>query len=139
MNPIADNANATAWEGPGDRARQVMRDYLDILRGYMAVRDTEEDPAHVQHTRSRPLEAANLPANMRQLLEKYKHEHPGAILQPVGYLAMGETGAAPNTCGFTSLPREEDLVILALTETVATAGGVEARSQVLLLQRGKEA
>lgn len=89
MNPSADNANATAWEGPGDRARQVMWDYLDVLRGYTAVPHTEEDPAHVQRTQSKPLEAADLPANMRQLLEKYRDEHSGAILSQLGIWQWG--------------------------------------------------
>jgi hypothetical protein len=71
---------------------------------------------------------------MRQLLERYKREHPGNI-QLVAYLTVGAPDAARSAAGFQDLPSEEALVILALTETIASVNGVEARSQVLLLRR----
>ena len=133
-----NNTTRTVWEGRGDRARQFMREYLDVLRAYAAVPDSEEETPLASRTPFKALVARDLPTDMRQLLERYEREHPGTVVEPVGYLTVGALEATRSSVGFADLPREEDLVILALTETVASAGRVEARSQVLLLRCGEK-
>ena len=137
MNPHEGNTTGAEWEGPGDRARQFMREYRDVLRGYAAAPDTEEETTLSARTPSKALAVSDLPVDMRHLLERYEREHPGTVVRPVAYLTGGAPDATRGTFGFADLPPEEDLVILALTETVASAGRVEARSQVLLLRCGE--
>ena len=68
---------------------------------------------------------SDLPAEMQQLLERYKREHPGKV-QPIAYIIAGGPDAARSVSQFADLPPEDELVILALTETVASADRVEA-------------
>jgi len=115
------------WDGSGDRARQIMREYRGLLSGYAPVPELEKKKARKER-------ASGLPADMRQLLERYKREHPGKV-EPIAYITAGGSDATRNVSQFAELPPEDDLVILALTETVASADHVEARSQVLLIRR----
>jgi hypothetical protein len=115
-----------------------MREYLDALRGYAAAPDTKEETTLAACAPFKALAVPDLPVDMRQLLERYERERPGTVVHPVAYLTVGAPDATRSAFGFADLPREEDLVILALTETVASAGRVEARSQVLLLRCGEK-
>jgi hypothetical protein len=135
VKPDKNNPAGTAWEGPGDRARQFMREYRALLSGYAAVPDVEKKQTRKARTPAQAPAVSDLPVEMRQLLEKYKREHPGVKVQTVAYVTAGGPDAARKAAGFAEFPPEEDLVILALTETVASADRVEARSQVLLLRR----
>jgi len=135
VKPDKNKPAGTAWEGPGDRARQFMREYRGLLSGYAAVPDVEKKQTRKSRTSPKALAVSDLPVEMRQLLEKYKREHPGVAVQPVAYVTAGGPDAARRAAGFADLPPEDNLVILALTETVASADRVEARSQVLLLRR----
>ena len=136
MKPNEKNPTGMAWEGSGDRARQIMREYRDLLSGYAAVPDVEKKQSRKARTppKAKAPGASDLPVEMRQLLERYKREHPGTV-QLVAHITAGGPDAARNASVFADLPPEDDLVILALTETVASANRVEARSQVLLLRR----
>jgi hypothetical protein len=136
MNPYESDTRM-AWEGPGDRARQFIREYRDVLRGYAAVPDTAEENTLTARTPLKALAASDLSVDMRHLLERYKREHPGTVVHPVAYLTVAAPAATRSVFGFADLPPEEDLVILALTETVASADRVEVRSQVLLLRLGE--
>ena len=135
MKRNKNKPTAAAWEGPGDRARQFMREYRNLLSGYAPVPDVDTKPTRKARTPAKALAASNLPVEMRQLLERYKRDHPGVAVQPVAYITTGGPDAVRSAAGFADLPPEDDLVILALTETVASADRVEARSQVLLLRR----
>ena len=137
MNPNERNTTGKAWEVSGDRARQYIREYRAVLNGYAAVPDTVGVTTVAAPTPLKALTVPDLPVEMRHLLKRYEREHPGTVVQPVAYITGGAPDAISNTFGFTDLPPEEDLVILALTETVASAGRVEARSQVLLLRCGE--
>ena len=134
MKPDKNKPTGPAWEGPGDRARQFMREYRGLLSGYAAVPDVERKKSRKASTPPKAPAVSDLSAEMRQLLERYKREHPGTAVQLVAYVTAGGPDAARSAAGFPDLPSEEDLVILALTETVASVNGVEARSQVLLLR-----
>ena len=134
MTRNGKSSAGTVWEGSGDRARQFMREYRGLLSGYAAVPDVEKKKAGKARIPKVPA-ISDLPAGMQQLLERYKREHPEPEVQLVAFLTAGGPDAAGTASGFADLPPEDDLVILALTETVASAGRVEARSQVLLLQR----
>ena len=48
MKPNEKNPTGMAWEGSGDRARQIMREYRDLLSGYAAVPDLEEKQLHLE-------------------------------------------------------------------------------------------
>lgn len=138
MKPKKNSPTNTEWEGPGDRARQFMREYRGLLSGYAEVPDVEEKRKKKKSAKAgtppKPPGVSDLSAEMRQLLERYKREHPGTV-QLVAYITAGGPDAARSAAGFPDLPSEEALVILALTETIASVNGVEARSQVLLLRR----
>jgi hypothetical protein len=138
VKPGNNNPTGTAWEGSGDRARQIMREYRSLLNGYAAVPDVEQRPRKTK-ARTPPKAKApavsDLPAEMQQLLERYKRDNPKTGIQLVAYITAGGSGAARSVAQCADLPPEEELVILALTETVASANRVEARSQVLLLRR----
>ena len=138
MKRAEGNAIGTAWEGPGDRARHFMREHLDVLRGYAAVPDTSEKTATAPSPPARALAAADLPAEMQRLLERYQREHPETVVHPVAYMTVGVPDATGIGSEFADISSEQDLVILALTETVASTGQVEARSQVLLLRSGEK-
>ena len=139
MKPKKNSPARTEWEGPGDRARQFMREYRGLLGGYAEVPDVEKKKktktSRKASTARKPPGVSDLSAEMRQLLERYKREHPGPGVQLVAYVTAGGPVAAGSAAGFPDLPSEEALVILALTETIASVNGVEARSQVLLLRR----
>ncbi len=126
MKPSESNQTGMTWEGSGDRARQIMREYRGLLSGYAPVPD-------VQKKTKAPAVSA-LPAEMRQLLERYKRDNPGKV-EPIAYISAGGAKATHSVLQFADLPPEDDLVILALTETIASANRVEARSQVLLIRR----
>jgi hypothetical protein len=112
-----------------------MREYRGLLSGYAAAPDVEEQPTARARTAPKAPAVSDLSVEMRQLLERYTREHPDVAVQPVAYVTTGGPDAAPAAAGFADLPSEEDLVMLALTETVASADRVEARSQVLMLRR----
>jgi hypothetical protein len=127
MKPNVNGQIEATWQGTGDRARQIMREYRGLLSGYAPVPDLEK--------KSRKARAAvKLPAEMRQLLERYKRGNPGKV-EPIAYITAGGSAATRSVSQFAELPPEDDLVILALTETIASASHVEARSQVLLIRR----
>jgi len=121
------------WDGTGDRARQIMREYRGLLSGYAPVPELEKQPRKAKAKAKAPA-VANLPAEMRQLLERYKRDNPGRV-EPIAYITAGGPEGTRNVSQFAELPPEDDLVILALTETIASANHVEARSQVLLVRR----
>jgi len=78
------NPTATAWDGTGDRARQIMREYRGLLSGYAPVPDVEKKPGKARASakakgKPKAPAIADLPAEMRQLLERYKREHPGRV------------------------------------------------------------
>jgi alkanesulfonate monooxygenase SsuD/methylene tetrahydromethanopterin reductase-like flavin-dependent oxidoreductase (luciferase family) len=135
VKPEKNNPTPTAWDGPGDRAREFIREYRALLTGYAAVPDVEKKQTRKARTPPKPPVVSDLPVEMRQLLETYKREHPGAAVQPIAYVTAGGSDAARSAARYADLPPEDDLVILALTTTVASAERVEARSQVLLLRR----
>ena len=135
MKPNKNNPPATSWESSGDRARQFMRDYRALLGGYAAVPDVESRPGKKARTSAKLRIVSDLPAEMQQLLEKYKREHPKTPVEPVAYLTAGGPDATRSAARFADLPPEEDLLIVALTQTVASCDRVEARSQILLLRR----
>jgi hypothetical protein len=123
-----------AWEGSGDRTRQIMQGYRGLLSGYAAVPDDEKQPGKARTpAKAKAPAASNLPAEMQQLLKKYTREHPGKV-ELVAYITAGGADATRSVSQFADLP-EEEFVILALTETLASANRVEARSQVLLIRR----
>ena len=126
MKPSESNQTGMTWKGSGDRARQIMREYRGLLSGYAPVPD-------VAKKKKAPAVSA-LPAEMRQLLERYKRDNPGKV-EPIAYITAGGPEATRKVSQFADLPPEDDLVILALTETIASANRVEARSQVLLIRR----
>jgi hypothetical protein len=123
-----NNPAGMVWDGTGDRARQIMREYRGLLSGYAPVPDLEK------RAKAKVPAVAKLPAEMRQLLDRYKRDNPGKI-EPIAYITAGGPEGARNVSQFAELPSEDDLVILALTETIASANRVEARSQVLLIRR----
>jgi hypothetical protein len=135
MKPSENNPTAMAWDGSGDRARQIMREYRGLLSGYAPVPDVAKKPRKERTpAKTKAPAVSDLPAEMQQLLERYKREHPGKV-QPIAYIIAGGPDAARSVSQFADLPPEDELVILALTETVASADRVEARSQVLLIRR----
>lgn len=135
MKSNEHNPTAMAWDGSGDRARQIMREYRGLLSGYAPVPDVEKKPRKQRTSaKAKAPAVADLPAEMQQLLERYKREHPGKV-QPIAYITAGGADAARSVSQFAELPPEDELVVLALTETVASAEHVEARSQVLLIRR----
>ena len=134
MKPKKDATTAVAWEGSGDRAREIMREYRGLLSGYAPVPDVEKRPGKARKPPKAP-SVADLPPEMQQLLERYKRDNPKPAVQPVAYITAGGADAARSVSVFAELPPEDELVILSLTETVASANRVEARSQVLLLRR----
>jgi hypothetical protein len=137
VKPSDNNPTAMVWDGTGDRARQIMREYRGLLSGYAPVPDLETEPRKGRTSAKAKAKApavATLPAEMRQLLERYKRDNPGKV-EPIAYITAGGPEAARNVSQFAELPPEDDLVILALTETIASANRVEARSQVLLIRR----
>ena len=134
MKPSESNQNGT-WEGSGDRARQIMREYRGLLSGYAPVPDFEKKSRKERASAKTKAPAlAALPAQMRQLLERYKRDNPGKI-EPIAYIVAGGAEATRSVSQYAELPPEDDLVILALTETIAGANNVEVRSQVLLIRR----
>ena len=135
MKPSESNQTGMTWEGSGDRARQIMREYRGLLSGYAPVPDFEKKSRKERASaKAKSPAVSRLPAEMRQLLERYKRDNPGKV-EPIAYITAGGPEATRNVSQFAELPPEDDLVILALTETVASADRVEARSQVLLIRR----
>lgn len=128
-------ASETTWEGPGDRARQMMREYRALLSGYAAVPDPSKGKARKSAAARKAPVVSDLPAQMQELLRRYEREHPQTSTEPVAYITAGGHDASLSISAIPDLPREEESVILALTETVASVDRVEARSQVLLLRR----
>ncbi|HVU23887.1 MAG TPA: hypothetical protein VHE13_07155 [Opitutus sp.] len=130
---------ATTWEGRGDRARHIIREYRGLLSGYAAVPEGEDQPRPARasaktKTKTKAASASDLPAEMRQAFERYKRKYPGAV-QLVAYITAGGSDPARSISRFAEPPPDDEIVILSLIETVASARGVEARSQVLLLRR----
>ncbi len=128
---------ATTWEGRGDRARHIIREYRGLLSGYAALPEGEDQPRPARasaKTKTKTASAADLPAAMRQAFERYKRKYPGAV-QLVAYITAGGSDAARTISRFAEPPPDDEIVVLSLIETVASARGVEARSQVLLLRR----
>jgi hypothetical protein len=135
MKPNESNQTGMTWEGSGDRARQIMREYRGLLNGYAPVPDVEKKPRKERASaKAKAPAVANLPTEVRQLLERYKRKHPGKV-EPIAYITAGGTDKDRSVSQFAELPPEDELVILALTETIASADRVEARSQVLLVRR----
>ena len=139
MKSTENSPTGMAWDGTGDRARQLMREYRGLLSGYAPVPDVEKKSRKERTSakaKAKPKAPAlsDLPAEMRQLLDRYKREHRGKV-EPIAYITAGGADAARNVSQFADLPPEDELVILALTETIASGERVEARSQVLLVRR----
>jgi hypothetical protein len=135
MKPSESNQTGMTWEGSGDRARQIMREYRGLLSGYAPVPDVEKKSRKERSSAKTKAPAVSaLSAEMRQLLDRYKRDNPGKV-EPIAYITAGGTEATRSVSQFADLPPEDDLVILALTETIASANRVEARSQVLLIRR----
>jgi hypothetical protein len=135
MKASESNQTGMTWDGSGDRARQIMREYRGLLSGYAPVPDLEKKSRKGRLSAKTKAPAASaLPAEMRQLLERYKRDNPGKV-EPIAYITAGGSEATRSISQFAELPPEDDLVILALTETIASASRVEARSQVLLVRR----
>ncbi|MFT3923785.1 MAG: hypothetical protein QM778_14730 [Myxococcales bacterium] len=138
MKPNESERTGMAWEGSGDRARQIMREYRGLLIGYSPVPDLEERTSE-ERTRGKAKApaVADLPAEIRQLFDRFEREHPRKV-EPIAYITAGGSDGERSVSQFAELPPEDELVILALTETVASADRVEVRSQVLLVRQAEK-
>lgn len=135
MKPNENGPAVMVWDGTGDRARQIIREYRGLLSGYVPVPDLDKKPRKERASaKAKAPVVAKLPAEIQQLLDRYKRDNPGKV-EPIAYLTAGGSEATRSVSQFAELPPEDDLVILALTETIAGAYRVEARSQVLLIRR----
>lgn len=142
---VVDAGPQMVWQGEGDRARQALREYRQLLNQHACVPDVPEAPGQAgksgkagkaaRSEAAKPLKASDLPTEMRALLERYTKANAGVKLEIVGYIGAGGPHTAIGAGIPGELPSEDDLVILSWTETVASASRVEARSQVLVLRR----
>jgi hypothetical protein len=135
MNMHESDAGAAKWGASGDGARGLLQLFRQQLRGYADVPAvSSEDAPRAQA--SVPVAAVDdLPAELRQLLQRYEQEHPSVRLEPVRYVSVGVPREAGTLFSATDLPGEEELVVLVITETVASMSQVEVRSRMLLARQ----
>lgn len=81
------------------------------------------------------LPAAELPGELRRLLKQYEETHPDFRIEPVSYLVSGPSGETAMKLAPSELPHEDELVVLSVTETIASAKQIEARSHVLVARQ----
>jgi hypothetical protein len=76
------------------------------------------------------LSVTDLPADIQGLIAQYESSHPGRHLTPLG-LATPGADETPSWISSGDLPEDDQLVILAITDTALDAGLAEVRSRVL--------
>lgn len=81
------------------------------------------------------MSAAELPADLRRLLKQYEEAHPDVRVEPVSYMTSDASGEAAMKLDPSELPHEDELVVLSVTETTASARQIEARSHVLVARQ----
>jgi len=78
---------------------------------------------------------ADLPAEVKELVDRYEQSHPGERVEPVRLLDVGAEGEAAAPFTVAEFPSDDDMLILVLSETAASAERVEVRSRVLIARR----
>ena len=72
---------------------------------------------------------------MKALVDRYEQSHPGERVEPIRLLDVGAQGEALAPFTAAEFPSDDDMLILVLSETAASAERVEVRSRVLIARR----
>jgi hypothetical protein len=135
MNMHESDAGAAKWGASGDSARGLLQLFRQQLHGYAGVPAVSPEGAPLAEAPVPVAAVDDLPAELRQLLQRYEQEHPSVRLEPVRYVSVGVPGEAGSLFSASDLPGEEELVVLVITETVACMSQVEVRSRMLLARQ----
>lgn len=73
-----------------------------------------------------------LPSDIQELVRRYEASHPGVRLWLLQYLSISAEPDKRAAEGIDDLPDDDNLVTLAITETVVSAELVEVHSRVLI-------
>ena len=125
------------WGMSGDDPRAVLPLLREQLRTYADLPAAEQGSKRKTRS-SRAAEKAaigDLPAEVKALVDRYEQSHPGERVEPIRLLDIGGQGEALAPFTAAEFPSDEDMLILVLSETAASAERVEVRSRVLIARR----
>ncbi|HZR86313.1 MAG TPA: hypothetical protein VFB02_05890 [Bradyrhizobium sp.] len=134
------DTSAPLWNVTGARARAMLQLFRQQMLAFAQVPHPEVASAarHAAAPPSARPSLADLPAELQQLLKRYEAAHPGVRVELVSYLTYGAPGDRSTEFNMSDLPPDDSLVVLAVTETVASAKQVEVRSHVLVAHASGE-
>jgi hypothetical protein len=124
MTP-APQMPSSAWQTIGADAR-------DVIRAYRREITVEGDVAA-----TRPIDLASVPEPLMRLFSEYQASHPESELTPVFLLSLDAAGQS--LAGYGDLPGDNEMVLLNITETVASASIVRVYTHVLIAAAGEPA
>lgn len=124
------------WRVTGVEARDMLRLYREQLAnvGPLPIDESAEERRGAAAPPPPQLSLTDLPADIRGLIAQYESSHPGQHLTPLG-LATPGADETPSWISSGDLPEDDQLVILAITDTALDAGLAEVRSRVLYARR----
>jgi hypothetical protein len=138
MSMYGIDANAPLWTASGGRARAMLQRFRQQVQSFAQIPQLDQERAGVTAPPEAKSSATELPAELHRMLRRYRQAHLGVDVEPVTYLTIGGPGGTPTTFN-ADLPADEDLVVLSVTETMASIKQIEVRSHVLVArQRTKE-
>lgn len=136
MSAPKENEKEVLWNASGNRARATLQLFRQQLQAHAQVPAVDPEAAPRRKSPAKKpaakLSVAELPADLRRLLKQYEEAHPDIRVEPVSYMISGASGEAAMKLDPSELPHEDELVVLSVTETTASAKQIEARSHVLV-------
>lgn len=124
------------WGMSGDDARAVLPLLRQQLSTYADLPVAERGSKGTARTsKKKKTTIGDLPAEVKELVDRYEQSHPGERVEPVRLLDINAQGEAPAPFTAAEFPDDDDMLILVLSETAASAERVEVRSRVLIARR----
>jgi hypothetical protein len=138
MSTHGIDTSASLWDVSGNRARAMLQLYRQQMQAFAQIANPDGKGTAATRSPVPPaakLSIAELPPDLHRLLKRYEQAHPGVGVEPVSYLALGAPGDTVTEFNASDLPPDDDLIVLAVTETVASVKQVEVRSHVLVARQ----
>lgn len=125
------------WGMSGDDPRAVLPLLRQQLRTYADLPAAEPGSKRKARSSQAPERTTigDLPTEVKALVDRYEQSHPGERVEPIRLLDVGAQGEALAPFTAAEFPSDDDMLILVLSETAASAERVEVRSRVLIARR----
>jgi hypothetical protein len=123
------------WGASGGDARALLPLLRQQLRVYADLPSDKKGSKLQARSSVAKTAVSDLPADMQELVGRYEQSHPGVRVEPVHLLDIGIPEEAMAQFTAAEIPKDDEILILVLTETAASAERVEVRSRILIARR----